>query len=145
MVLLNINLYVSRRIHMFKDVKVGDKVWSVVNGWGKVYYIYDHNNFNTYIKVEFRDCYTCYDVNGKAEFNEMPSLFWDEVKIEAPPKPKKKIKKWKWVVRIANAVGCDTYHITLKYTNSAKEAKECYLNGEVVQRIDDSMIEVEED
>lgn len=78
---------------MFKDAKVGDRVWSVGNGWGTVRRITRDEKFP--IKVAFDNGDTgSFILDGK-EFvdNSYPTLFWDEVKITPPPRPKRKEKR----------------------------------------------------
>jgi hypothetical protein len=87
---------------MFKDAKVGDRVWSLLHGWGK---IIDVNldltgrgvDYESYpIKAMFDDNYDgSFTVDGKFNDSKYGNqvLFWDEVKITPPPKPKKIISK----------------------------------------------------
>lgn len=71
----------------FAGIKVGDRVWSVVYGWGEVTNI--HENYFP-IEVRFdsggRDQYL---TTGVSEEDQLQTLFWDEVKITPPPKPKR--------------------------------------------------------
>lgn len=84
---------------MFEKAKVGDRVWSIRHGWGTV-----TSNFfgrsNPYVlSILFLDRdgderYIGYTVDGRENHNdEFPSLFWDEVKITPPLRPKRKVKK----------------------------------------------------
>ena len=85
-------------IERFKDAKVGDRVWSDRWGWGQVTEIRSINSTEYPILVEF-------NVNGRHQFNTYtfsgrdyihhihPSLFWDEIAIISPPKPKRRVKK----------------------------------------------------
>ena len=70
---------------MFKNARVGDKVWSFVDGWGRIIEI---KSGSFPINVEFED-------NGKEDFSiegkklheeKYPTLFWDEIVFEVPKK-----------------------------------------------------------
>ena len=65
----------------FDEAKVGDKVWSIIDGWGGITDIAFLQRFP--IKVEFKsqaDCFNKDGFAGKADLN--PTLFWDEKKID---------------------------------------------------------------
>ena len=81
----------------FSGVKVGDKVFHVMHGWGTVV----ETSFNSF-------CVTLTDrpdrnyminkipfwLNGKVNLiDKNSSVFWDEIKIIPPPKPKRKVEK----------------------------------------------------
>jgi len=74
---------------MFRDAKVGEQVWDVLRGWGKVYEIEGASTWP--IKVEFeRGCSDCesYTYEGMMSTDDQyPALFWDEIVIKAPEKP----------------------------------------------------------
>ena len=71
---------------MFKSARVGNRVWSLVHGWGKVIHI---NNKSSYpIIVGFDNGANCmYTFEGKVHERENQTLFWDEVKFELPESP----------------------------------------------------------
>lgn len=76
----------------FENAKVGDKVWSVEYGWGEIIEISNR------VRVEFTRLagYTgckSFDKHGRrlSEYNK--TLFWDEIKIVPPERPKIKVKK----------------------------------------------------
>lgn len=79
---------------MFKDAKVGDRVWSMVSKWGHIESIdgdfikvrYDAGGYDEYTP---EGCYPGYYQRGIP----FPILYWDEVKITPPPRPKRKVKK----------------------------------------------------
>ena len=78
---------------MFKDARVGDKVWSVSQGWGV---IVDINKSEYPVVVEFKESGTrrVFTYEGRwVATDPYPSLFWDEVKIVPPPKPKRKVTR----------------------------------------------------
>lgn len=72
----------------FSDAKVGDRVWSLTEGWGTV-----RNRFRNYteypLTVEFENGeYKSYTLWGRFRTKDLsPTLFWDEVMIETPEKP----------------------------------------------------------
>jgi hypothetical protein len=78
-----------REMAMFSGCKIGDKVWDLRYGWGKVVKI-----IIPYLQVEFpHGNKESYHVNGKPSDPSInPTLFWDEVTIVAPAKPSKKEK-----------------------------------------------------
>jgi len=68
---------------MFKNAKVGDKVWCVLNGWGVIVAIEEHAVYQ--IEVSFDDNTTpCeeYTLEGfMLDAHNSPSLFWNEFEI----------------------------------------------------------------
>lgn len=71
----------------FETAKVCDRVWSVTKGWGEIIAIDDKSSYPLSVKF---DCgmYDTFDYNGYlAKTHIRQSIFWDEVKIEAPQKP----------------------------------------------------------
>lgn len=77
---------------MFKDAKVGDRVWSMVDGWG-VIITYNTLKFPGYhIEVKFDVSSEAFTYGGKALISNInPTLFWDEIKFEIPKKPLPKL------------------------------------------------------
>lgn len=76
---------------MFRDAKVGDKVWAVRKGWGEIYSIVPESSWP--IKVSFaevgeEDQTESFTYEGMEEAEDInPTLFWDEIKFEVPEKP----------------------------------------------------------
>lgn len=69
-----------------EDAKVGDKVWDTRKGWGVVDEIRYSNEYPILVNFGY-DCES-YTLDGYYfEDDVSPSLFWDEIVIEAPPKP----------------------------------------------------------
>ena len=72
----------------FETAKVGDRVWCILSGWGEVRGIDSSKAYP--IAVYFtRDEFKTYTVNGlylDGDLNQ--TLFWDEVVIDAPLKPR---------------------------------------------------------
>lgn len=77
---------------MFKDAKVGDRVWNLANGFGKIVEIYPKAKFS--LVVEFHGvARKTFNYDGR-EFNTdtNPTLFFDEIKFEIPKKPLPKLE-----------------------------------------------------
>jgi len=71
---------------MLENVKVGDKLWSPVYGWGEV----DNIHFNHHqLGVNFSNEYIYYGLNGMKNGRQI--LFWDEIDMTPPPKPKREV------------------------------------------------------
>jgi len=65
---------------MFKDAKVGDRVWSVGYGWGEIEDISDVNALALAVRFDV-GCYVDFNFDGKLYNNHNQSLFWDEFEI----------------------------------------------------------------
>lgn len=71
---------------MFADIKVGDKVWGISQGWGVVTTLMVCHTYP--IEVEFEHGDGTYTRDGYYILEDInPSLFWDEIEVKAPPKP----------------------------------------------------------
>lgn len=86
----------------FEKVKIGDKVWDFMREWGMVTSIDagldDCGGVIVYpIHVTFGAIKLQYSYDGKYNVCGNRTLFWDEVKIQAPPRPKRMVKKVGWV------------------------------------------------
>lgn len=77
---------------MFKDAKVGDRVWYQRKGFGTIIAIYPKNLYP--IKVHFGNSFLRdFTFDGKVGSKDTnPTLFWDEIKFEIPPKPLPKLE-----------------------------------------------------
>ena len=72
---------------MFKDAKVGDKVWDVRRGWGEVFYIEHTGKYPIYVKFDNSRNGT-FGTDGKDFAGDTnPSIYWDEFRIIPPKKP----------------------------------------------------------
>ena len=79
----------------FKDAKVGDRVWDIMHGWGKIIEIYKDPEVPYPIKVSDLENESLrtetYTWDGKTFRNHInPTLFWDKINIKPPPQPKQK-------------------------------------------------------
>lgn len=76
----------------FNNIRIGDEVFSIMHGWGKVIQL---SNIVKSFYVRFNngiDRWVWFD--GKTDQSHLtPSVFWDEVKIIPPTNPKRKVEK----------------------------------------------------
>lgn len=76
----------------FETAKVGDRVWSIRSGWGKISGIDDTADYPLTIKYDSIG-YDTFTFEGYSlKTHAVQSLFWDEVVIEAPEKPMPNLK-----------------------------------------------------
>jgi hypothetical protein len=71
----------------FENARIGDKVWDFNYGWGVIAF----KSAST-IDVNFRSLTLTYSLAGW-ERGKRRTLFWDEIKFTAPPRPKRMVKK----------------------------------------------------
>lgn len=66
----------------FDNAKVGDKVFSTLYGWGKVFSV-DKTDVHFPLVIEFdKNIRMCYRSDGTTNvLNKFPNLFWNEVKL----------------------------------------------------------------
>jgi hypothetical protein len=77
----------------FENARAGDRVWSVEHGWGEIIQILPHKDCKLNVLVG-EDRIVAITEDGKNSPQERAQRwFWDEVKIEAPPRPKRKVKR----------------------------------------------------
>ena len=110
---------------MFKDASEGDKVWSIEYGWGKVICV---DSFGIYVSFSITEQWYTYDgknrsTNCYSYSSFKPTLFWDEVKFDVPPKPVPKVEKWLWVYK-----GTGVYHVTTSYYSEKDVEAISYMN-----------------
>lgn len=132
---------------MFENAKVGERVWSSRYGWGEIYNIFkdDHYPLEVIFIIEpnlFRTLSTRYTSLGKCCVTDLtPELFWDEIKIISPQKPKKKVIKT--IELYAN------YHPTTGYVSiarrTAEEAENARLPEGILLKFTSEPFEVEEE
>ena len=74
---------------MFKNAKVGDKVWDFVQGWGVISTVIDAQSVTRPIHVKFDNGLDeKYTINGTLYPDiSNQTLFWDEIIFEVPKKP----------------------------------------------------------
>ncbi len=72
---------------MFRNAKVGDRVWNMFRGWGTVEQIDFDVDFPIRVVfdgTEYDETFTFEGKIRKCDIN--PTLFWDEIKFEIPKK-----------------------------------------------------------
>jgi hypothetical protein len=79
----------------FENARVGDRVCDVVYGWGTVSRIDEGAIFP--VRVEFRKNHRKFTItyffSGQQTHGRPQTLFWDEIPIIAPPRPKRLVTK----------------------------------------------------
>lgn len=87
----------------FENARVGDKVWSFEFGWGEIIHIYSDTESNYPVKVNFEGesdngCDVTetetYTTCGRRSAEYKQSLFWDEIKFDAPKRQPRKVTKY---------------------------------------------------
>lgn len=71
---------------MFRNAKIGDRVWDYLCGWGTIIEISNDNRSFYPLVVEFgKKEQGTYTFNGKRYIEELNQrLFWEEIKFEIP-------------------------------------------------------------
>jgi len=79
----------------FENARVGERLWHIRYGWGKVMRITEEGAISECFAIDLDrlDMPRQYFYpNGKENQSDLtPSWFWDEVKIVAPERPKRKV------------------------------------------------------
>lgn len=71
----------------FETAKIGDKVWCSKLGWGEIRNTSRSESYPLYVRFQSGN-YEAYTLDGFFDKDDVSrSLFWDEVKFEAPKKP----------------------------------------------------------
>lgn len=72
---------------MFRNAKVGDRVWDILKGWGTITSISEDNDYPIRVTSD-EHIWTIFTLDGKRTKEDInPSLFWDKIKYEIPKKP----------------------------------------------------------
>ena len=127
-----------------EEIKLGDRVWHILLGWKTVSRIVPEAAYPIRMGG-----YSLNSDGHESDTDKNPSIFWDEVHITPPPKPKPEIN-WSKVPentlvrvwdnegdnhRIAEYHGYDTYlpplHHWIKGTHSDFRYKYCELHESV--------------
>jgi hypothetical protein len=82
----------------FSNAKVGDRVYSLLHGWGTIKEIRDPPTTTLFVLFDTPHLYRAFSQwGGQLEDLEScsadPILYWDKPEISDPPPPKKKVKK----------------------------------------------------
>ena len=85
------HLDISSTMQDFTKEPIGTRVWSFINGWGKISHIGQLDQY--VVTVDFGQRGTeSYTKDGRL-FNAQPiTLFYDEIKYTIPPKPLPKLE-----------------------------------------------------
>lgn len=74
----------------FDKIKVGDRVYDIVDGWGIVEDIKLDLDYPIHVRYPHKSCVNTYTLEGKYRFTQIyPSLFWNEVKLPTDEEDKK--------------------------------------------------------
>ena len=81
----------TKMIDIFKDVKVGDELYSIEDGWGTVVGVSADGSYP--LAIQFRDKVISFTRGGKRwACSKNPTLFWDKIEFEIPKKPLPNLK-----------------------------------------------------
>lgn len=113
---------------MFRNAKVGDRVWDFVWCWGTIEEICLGNKYPLAVKFDNNGIKGKYKLNGvyDAMSDTNPRLFWNEIKFEIPEKPfslEKELRKLE-VQEFEN--GAVNYY--LLWDNEYKKIKQNFVN-----------------
>jgi len=120
----------------FDGVKIGDRIWSFENGYGKVIDLYSIEEYKlNAIIVKFENGFIdTYDSNGKKKCNENQTLFWDKIEIEIPGKPKIELKEKEYFIDFTH--GWKLYPYCVKHTDGYDKEYKTYLANAGLTRND---------
>lgn len=116
----------------FVKVQKGDRVWDVVYGWGTVNDVPYKLISDPYKLISDKVLSVRFDKRGDPSlwykvdgtFMYAPgcnqTLFWDEIKMTPPPKPKRKVQKELWIV-VISAPGCKATSLSFDQYSKAVE------------------------
>lgn len=77
----------------FETASIGDQVWCVSLGWGVIKNVLHEDSYPIVVKFD-SGRQNAFTMEGRLYSDDLnPTLFWDEVKIEAPTKPLPKLNK----------------------------------------------------
>ena len=128
---------------MFENAKIGDKVWEIELGWGEIVNIIKSSTYPLMVKFNINGSIMTFDLSGKyTKIAINPTLFWDEINVEIPKKPKPEF--WK------PENGEEAYYISIKgevvestYWYMDTEDKDVVEQGNVFQTEEEANKEIE--
>lgn len=114
----------------FENAKVGDRVWDYYYKCGKV-----RELKQDILIVDFKLPYGArifsYLGHEQGYFKGVRTLFWDEIKFETPPRPKRKVKKkiegWvhpsdlKLILNTTHTIAGDSYSFFVSHEYEVEE------------------------
>ena len=85
----------------FSEAKIGDRVWSISFGWGKIEKVnisFRDENIGVKFEIDKNHGLWFYYNDGRYMKDDLnPTLFWDEVSIIAPERPKEECEACSWL------------------------------------------------
>jgi len=112
--------------------KKGDKVYSILRGWGEVTRIYTDNGM---VGVMFNGCYEVYEKDGKKQSNHLiPELYHTEPTITVP---KRRVDHKGWIGVYPKVKGVDdkSRRNTYIFDNKEDFKQDDWLDGCTLQEI----------
>ena len=130
-----------------REVKVGDRLWHFILGWGTVYTTANYTNcaYNRIcVRFDLPNRIESFGTDGKSTSDgRNRGLFWDEIKFDIPPPPKKKIKKYQLLVWVPKKP--ETIAVTESFWQSTQEYDSRPNSYKAISIIKESEIEVDEE
>lgn len=109
-----------------EEVNVGDKVWHIRHGWGKVTGLDEEStDYPILVHWDGRDAWFSEDGKASTEY-ETSLLFWQPIVFEIPKKPKQMEKAWQWICKHA---GSNHYYLTYDCFATREEAEASGADG----------------
>lgn len=104
-----------------EEIVVGDRVWSVRNGWGVVKRFLVSNDYPIEVEFERSRTWGTYTSCGRLFMTDaMPELFWDEVSFVIPKKPAPPVYEYRVLFERNDGDGC-CYGVGYSYFTSLEE------------------------
>ena len=117
-----------------EPLEVGDDVYCLLNGKGKVASINEKITFS--IVVSFSDGPYTYSKKFKGwSHQKNRTLYWQKPEIIPPPKSKKKVKVWDWFIKSGACLG--------HHTNESEDDMKRWYPNDLIQKIDGTEREIE--
>ena len=120
-----------------REVKVGDRLYDLVFGWGEV------KGITVSLVIRFVHHAQAYDawtgIPNLVGFPRNRTLYWDEPTIT--PKPiRRKVTKWRWVVKGV----CGGLFVSDDFYSTAKDVEKA-IPASAIQKIDSTAKEFDEE
>lgn len=80
-------------------LKIGDRLWDFEYGWGNVTEINKHHEYQIGVNFKYGHRLT-YTISGKNIKEMNQTLFYDEIKFDPPPRPKRMVKVREVIERV---------------------------------------------
>jgi hypothetical protein len=130
----------------FENVRIGDRVFDLKFGWGEVTDMRE-GLFLARFDNRSGSWYTKEGIAGGLHHDfgcpYQRTLYWQPVSITPPERPKRKVKKWRWVS--GNIISETDLFVSSRHYANQEEFKLYELSSQIpIQRIDSTEMEVEE-